>query len=71
MDTGNTALQDMEVRMAAVQPRGYGEHSKGEAQPLTINGSAPWIRGTLLRGQVKSTLGRFSPVDTGNTYIAH
>ena len=45
--TGNTTSTQVDKWSAAVQPRGYGEHSALLSLIVKTRGSAPWVRGTL------------------------
>ena len=67
MDTGNTSVVETNSERVSVQPRGYGEHITALVPITRINGSAPWIRGTLNVTVAPAAMSRFSPVDTGNT----
>ena len=68
--TGNTSISPLSSTTATVQPRGYGEHSRGSNSELVITGSAPWVRGTQRTGRDPDGIFRFSPVGTGNTSIS-
>ena len=69
VDTGNTSSGLSLLSSLPVQPRGYGEHSSGGNYADLVDGSAPWIRGTLINLLHLYLIPRFSPVDTGNTSI--
>ena len=67
VDTGNTPAFTFVSKPGTVQPRGYGEHQIKKESYNQTSGSAPWIRGTLKKHQLRLFVLRFSPVDTGNT----
>ncbi len=69
MGTGNTDVFSRLCRSRAVQPRGYGEHHVEQQGAATQDGSAPWVRGTLIAGAMLALKNRFSPVGTGNTIV--
>ena len=47
VDTGNTPESAITETVLPVQPRGYGEHNHLRLIKWNVQGSAPWIRGTL------------------------
>ena len=67
VDTGNTPEAITKGSSPAVHPRGYGEHAVIFGILRSIDGSSPWIRGTLQYSETSQCSCRFIPVDTGNT----
>ena len=67
VDTGNTNSFQLPSALAAVYPRGYGEHFMARVGCKRSRGLSPWIRGTRLMNPLFSSALRFIPVDTGNT----
>jgi len=65
--TGNTASEQMQLPSKTVHPRGYGEHLFTGAIAAILDGSSPWLRGTLFSIAGKHGYIRFIPVATGNT----
>ena len=69
MGTGNTPIsRSLSVRVT-VHPRGHGEHLSGNANIISVDGSSPWARGTLVFNNCGRTAARFIPVGTGNTCV--
>ena len=67
--TGNTSSLTMKLIMSAVHPRGHGEHPFGQLAMYCLNGSSPWARGTQFTQVRGSSVSRFIPVGTGNTWV--
>ncbi len=55
--------------IAAVHPRGHGEHPIKPNILMALTGSSPWARGTPATAGQGNRFHRFIPVGTGNTPI--
>ena len=64
---GNTRRTEVSRRDYAVHPRVCGEHRLRPRAMVSLDGSSPRVRGTLLRGLAIRLLGRFIPACAGNT----
>ena len=65
--TGNTSVRGGGIKLAAVHPRVYGEHSGFVVKAGIYTGSSPCVRGTHGNNRLRRRDRRFIPVCTGNT----
>ena len=66
---GNTGQRSRPAFAPSVQPRGCGEHRQLLPAASEIVGSAPRVRGTLVKRGFRDYEERFSPAGAGNTLL--
>ena len=68
---GNADFLQAVYGKVSVHPRMRGERQDGGGQCITVYGSSPHARGTLIALPAQRQLGRFIPACAGNAYIPH
>ena len=66
-DAGSTRRSGRHEDRPADHPRRCGERPGTPAQPWTVSGSSPQMRGALQRGRARAPMVRIIPADAGST----